>query len=72
MKNPKIRRKHRRLKSKVINGITFIAAAAMFIFIIYYGLSGYTPFIVGAVICWLWCLLYAWANGSFKGCFKCQ
>lgn len=65
MKQQKIRRKHRRIKSKIINAITYIAAIAMFIFIIYYGLGGYTPFLVGAVVCWLWCMLYAWANNIF-------
>ena len=66
MKNPKIRRKHRQLKKAVINTITYIASIAMFILIAFYGLSGQTPYIIGAVACWLWCMIYAWANGSFN------
>lgn len=66
MKNQKIRRKHRKLKNKVVNGITYIATIMMFICLMYYALGGYTPFLFGAVGCLVWCMLYAWANDSFK------
>ena len=67
MTNQKIiRRKHRKLKRAVINGITYIASINMFICLFFYGMNGYTQFLVGAVVSWLWCLLYAIANGSFK------